>query len=153
MTKYQIQKTEVILVESKKDIPALTVMDGNYISIMPLANAGKKNLFLIYDVLHSVLEKKVGYFLDDTKKYKTNFKKMIAHGEKYYPFMKDLKFIQSNFGYRPIPNKIKGSSRKTRIIHHKTKPGIYSILEGKFISAPLIAEQLIFIMKKNKTIS
>jgi len=149
MAKYELQKTEVVLVKSKKNLPALTVMDGNFISIMPLANAEKQNLFLIYDANYSVVDREDGYFLDDTKKYSTNFKKMIKHGEKYFPFMKELKYVKSLYGFRPIPKEIIDASRKTRIVSHKKSPGIYSIFEGKFISAPLIAEKLAKLMKKD----
>jgi glycerol-3-phosphate dehydrogenase len=149
MTKYELQKTEIVLAKSNKDLPALTVMDGNFISIMPLANSQKQNLFLIYDVSHSVIDREDGHFLDDTPKYPTNFKKMIANGKKYFPFIKDLKYVKSLYGFRPIPKETANDSRKTRIVAHKKLPGVYSIFEGKFISASLIAKKLIRMMEKD----
>lgn len=143
MTKYIIQTTEVAITESKRPIPAMTIMDGEFVSLMPLACSKEQNIALIYDVIHSVVNKHEGYFLDDTKKYPSNLEKMIEHGEKYFPFMRELKYKNSLWGYRPIPVEAKGDSRTTRIVSHEGSPGVYSILEGKFISAPLIAERLV----------
>ena len=151
LTRYILQKTEVVVVKSKRDLPALTVMDGNFISILPFPS--EKGIYLIYDVIHSVIKKTEGYFLSDENHLPSNFKQMINHGEKYFPFMKDLKQVGSLYGSRPIPLDIEGDSRKTRIKSHKKHLGIYSILEGKFISAPLIAEELIIKMKKDGIIS
>lgn len=151
-TEYEMQYTEVALIESKKELPALTVMDGDFVSIMPLANKEKDRLYLIYDVLYSVIKKEKNNFVDDTQKFKSNYKKMLEHGIKYFPFMKDFEYKKSYFGYRPIPKNTKNACRKTRIIKHTKKPVVYSILEGKFISAPLVAKQLIRKMKKDKLI-
>jgi len=150
MTEYELQKTEIVVVRSKSELPALTVMDGNFISLMPLA--GTKEKYLIYDVTHSVINRKKGYYLNDKIHHPTNFEKMMEHGRKYFPFMDQLKFVKSNHGFRPIPLNIANDSRKTRILRHDRHPNIYSICEGKFISAPLIAEELIALMRKNKTL-
>lgn len=146
--KYRLQKTEVAVAKSKKSIPALTIMDGKFISIMPFAGMGE-NMVLVYDVENSILEEKEELFLDDTKKYKSNFDKMIEKGKKYFPLMKELEYQYSLLGFRPIPLDVVGDSRKTRILAHKSAPGIYSICEGKFISAPLIANNLINEIQKS----
>lgn len=140
---YRLQKTEVVVAKTEKKFPALTIMDGKFISFMPFAGMHNENMVLMYDVENSVLEEKEEFFLDDTKKYKSNFKKMVEKGEKYFPFMKGFEYQDSLFGFRPIPIDATGDSRKTRILSHKSATGIYSICEGKFISAPLIAERLI----------
>ena len=154
MTPYYLQTTEILVMKSKIPIPALTVMDGKFISVMPLASADKKeNTVLVYDVINSVVNQEKGYFFDDTKKYPSNINKIIEHGKKYFPFMGELKFVKSTWGSRPIPVDSFGDSRATRIISHRKHQGIYSILEGKFISAPLMAEELIDTMIKEKTIN
>jgi hypothetical protein len=150
MTKYFLQNTEVIVARSKGNIPALTIMDGPFVTLLPFTDGGvNSRLFLVYDVLNSVLEQKEGYFLEDERKYDTNWGKMIIHGKKYFPFFKDLEYIGSLFGSRPVPVENFGDSRQTRIKAHK-KEGIYSILEGKFISAPLIAIELVKRLKEDK---
>ena len=150
MTRYLLQRTEIIAVRSKKPVPSLTVLDGEFISVMQYGE--NPELYLVYDVIHSNVDKEEGYFLNHSKKYPTNLKKMIEHGAKYFMYMRELEYVESLYGSRPVPLKIAGDSRKTRIKSHKGAPGVYSILEGKFISAPLIAERLINQMKKDGVI-
>lgn len=149
MTKYFLQTTEVVVARSKKQLPALTIMDGKFISLMPLAGKDNKNLILVYDVINSVVDESLGYFFDDSKKFPSNFSKMIKHGEKYFPFMNDLEYVKSLWGSRPIPYETDGDARITRILSYENAPGIYSILEGKFISSPLIANKLVIKIKKD----
>lgn len=150
MTKYLLQNTEVIVARSKSTIPALTIMDGDFVTLLPFTDGGKDSrLFLVYDVVNSVLDQKEGYFLEDERRYDTNWGKMIKHGEKYFPFFRDLEYIGSLFGSRPVPAENIGDSRQTRIKSHGKNSGIYSILEGKFISAPLIAEELVKKIKED----
>lgn len=140
-TKYVLQRTEVAVVKSEENLPALTIMDGKFVSIMPLANS--ENRFLFYDVLNSVLRCDEGFFVEDNAKRESNFKKMIEHGDVYFPFSRKLIYEQSLYGTRPIRMGIAGDSRATRLVRSKSNPPVYSILEGKFISAPLIAENLV----------
>lgn len=151
MTEYILQKTEIPVVKSKKDIPAMTVMDGEFVSIMPLAS--EKNIFLLYDVINSVIRREQGFLLNEEEEKETKFKYIIERGRKYFPFVDDLQYVKSVYGYRPIPVKSEGDSRKTRIKTHNRYPGIYSILEGKFISAPLTAEKITLLMKEQGVIN
>lgn len=139
ITKYIFEEAEVAVVESKLKIPALTVMDGPYISILPFA--GKKNQYLVYDVTNSVIHKNIGYFYQQKKHTRSNWNKMLKQGLKYYPFFNELKYKYSLYANRPIPVNIKGDSRATRIIKQKYDIDFYSIKEGKLISAPYIAQQ------------
>ena len=143
MAQYKLQHTEVAIMKSKKYIPSITVMDGPFVSLMPYAN--RKNLYLLYDVVNSILDEKTGYFLKD-QKFKSNVNKMLEHSSKYFNF--DLEYVSSLYGSRPIPTKILDDARTTRIISHKKYKGIYSILEGKFISAPLIADKVVSLIQK-----
>ena len=103
---------------------------------------GHENHYLIYDVENSVVDEKEGYLYDDTKVYSSNYEKMVEKGHKYFPFMDELKYVGSLWGSRPIPVDSAVQSRTTRLKGYRSSPGFYSILEGKFISAPLIAEEL-----------
>jgi hypothetical protein len=147
MTKYRLQTTEVVVAKTEHDIPPLTIMDGNFISIMPYV--GHENHVLIYDVTNSIIEEKIGYFFNDSKSFSSNWGKMIKKGEKYFPFMHKLKYVCSLRGGRPIPIDSKIQSRKTRLKRYESSPGFYSLLEGKFISAPLMAKELIKMLKED----
>jgi len=144
--KYKIQYTEVIVVESKVPLPSITIMDGPFISIMKYA--GTDNQYLLYDVKNSTLHQEENYFVED-KNLESNFDKIIGHFREYFPFVDNLKFIESWRGYRPIPIEITDDARNTSIKKHEKYPGIYSILEGKFISATLIAEEINNLVKRN----
>ncbi len=140
MTKYRLQTTEVAVVKSYLDIPPLTIMDGPFMSIMPFA--GYNNHYLIYDVENSIIEEKEGYFYDDSKKHSSNLEKMLEKGKKYFPFIDNLEFVKSLWGSRPIPVDSDIQSRRTRLQKYTSSPGFYSLLEGKFISALLMAQEI-----------
>ncbi len=140
MTKYNLQIVEVAVVRCKQKIPALTIMDGPFISIMPYAR--RTDLYLVYDVENSVNYQKQTYLLDDSIKCRSNWDKMNQKGKIYFPFMDQLEYIKSLRAYRPIPLHDDNKDRSTKIESYKDCNGFYSILEGKFISALLIAKQL-----------
>jgi hypothetical protein len=141
MTEYVLQRTEVPIARSSTEVPALTVMDGEFVSVLPYGH--KQNYVLLYDVIHSVVHREKGYLYDDAKEYPTNWDRMLEHGERYFPFLRSLEYVGSLWGARPIPVRATGDSRMTRILAHRKQPGAYSIMEGKFISAPLIADRLV----------
>ena len=138
--KYKIQYTEVIVVKSEVPLPSITIMDGPFVSIMKYA--GTENLYLLYDVKNSTLYEEKNYFVRDIE-LNSNFEKIINHFSKYFPFAKELEYVESWRGHRPIPIEITDDARNTQILIHKKYPGIYSIQEGKFISATLIADQIV----------
>ena len=140
--KYLLQTTEVAVVECDDKIPALTVIDGPFITILPYV--GHKNKYLVYDVIHSIYDVYEGYYYENPDIVDSNWSKMLEHGRKYFPFMDKLKYVESLYASRPIPvNSSSDDERETKIITHKSVDGLYSILEGKFISAPVMAEKLI----------
>jgi hypothetical protein len=141
LTEYYLQTTEVVVAQYDGYLPALTVMDGPFITILP--NIGYDNEYLVYDVNHSVLDQKNGYYYYPPSKIKSNWSKMVGNGRKYFPFMDKLIYKRSIIASRPIPIKAVNDSRKTRFLRHENIKGLYSILEGKFISAPLAASLLI----------
>lgn len=129
------QNTIIPVVYSKKKIPGFTIMDGNYITILPLS--GKKNQYLIYDVKNSV------YYKKTSEKYlKIKYLRMIDKLNKYFDFDFQFKLLKILKGVRPVPLVDKMSRRSTIITKNKKGPIlIYSIREGKYISAPLIANK------------
>jgi len=146
--KYKLQKTEVLVVKSKTPLPPLTIMDGKFVSLMPLASDEKRESYLIYDVINSVIEQKEGYLLENSL-IKSNKEEILNHCRKYFPFVDNLEYVKSLYGARPIPLEAIGDSRTTRIKKHDSLLGVYSILEGKFISAPLIAEEFTLRLKQD----
>ena len=112
----------------------------------------KKNLYLIYEVKKSILNKKKLAIHKITTK-KNNFKSMIKRLSKYVNYTEDFIYKYSLYGYRPIPIKDISADRYTKINisdYHGIK--IYSIMEGKYISAPLIAKKLVNLLCKQHQI-
>lgn len=140
LTEYEFEETEIAVVNSEIDIPAMTIMDGPFISIMPYGS--HKNKFLVYDVVHSVMSRERGFFFTKTDHgNRSNWSRMLEHGKKYYPFFDKLKYEYSIYSHRPIPKNNKGDSRTTRTIKENYDIDFFSIKEGKFISAPTVALQ------------
>ena len=136
----KFQLAEVAVVESSIKIPQLTVIDGPFATIYPYA--GHTNKYLYYDVECSVNQETEGAMCPDFNPPISQWDKMKARGSKYYSFMDDLTYLKSNWATRPIPEEISNDARNTRVVKHDCLPCFYSIQEGKFISAPIIARDL-----------
>mgnify|MGYP001190560874 CR=1 FL=1 len=135
---YKQQLTEVAVIESKKYIPGITIMDGPFITIMPLVGSKKK--YLLYDVENSILKTSTNSV--SKMNAKSNYFKMNSKLKKYLKNYK-VKYLYSNFGYRPIPLKDFEANRSTKILTLKINDlKMINILEGKYISAPFIARNL-----------
>ena len=93
LTTYKFESTEVAVVESKAKIPALTVMDGPFITILPYA--GKENHYLVYDKVNSVTKEQVGTEYQSPTHGECGWNRMREHGLKYYPFF-NLWFSSGN---------------------------------------------------------
>ncbi len=137
---YTHQLTEVSVVESKKFIPGITIMDGPFVTIMPMI--GKKNKYLLYDVEHSILKKSKKPI--SMLKKKTNYTKMLKKLSRYINDKYKFKYIDSNYGNRPIPANDLGANRSTKILKiNYDGIKLINILEGKYISAPYVAKKLL----------
>mgnify|MGYP001218242173 CR=1 FL=1 len=134
---YKTQYTFIPVVKTKKKIPGLTVIDGPYLTIMPYSS--KKNHYLLYDVINSISKKPIS---KQNKLYR--YKRMLKRFNKYFPDDHNFKLVDFLDGTRPIPKKNTGDRRST-IIQKNMKFGvpIYSIREGKYISAPYIAKEFV----------
>lgn len=150
LTEYEFENTEVAVVGCDYEIPALTVIDGPFITIMPYG--GHEGKYLVYDVVNSVVSRSYGVEYDPNQKRESNWQLMLARGLKYYPFFKDLKYSHSLWANRPIPLRKEAQfndSRATRIVKHNYPINFYSILEGKIVSAPMVAEELADVIRKD----
>ena len=138
--KYKHQITEVVRIKCKKRYPGITIMDGPYATIMP--HIGKKNEYLLYDVINSILN--VSNRPVKKKNIKTNYKLIKKKLTKYINFTNDFKYIGSNYGTRPVPVNDNEANRSTKIIenYYNKKIKLITIREGKYISAPYISRML-----------
>ncbi len=146
---YKHQITEVAVFKSKVKFPGITIMDGPFTTIMPYV--GKKDHYLLYDVENSILKKSNNY-IEHFKK-KSNFKKMKEKLSKYLNFTNKISYVKSLYGYRPIPTKKNGDDRSTKIdISNYKGIKMFTFREGKYISAPFIANRFVNRLWKKKII-
>lgn len=139
---YCYQKTEVVVVSyDKAPLPAVTVMDGPFMTVLPYLQGGHRNKYVVYDVVSSVHEESVGEFMPQsfrTPQLTSKYEEMLDRGRKYFAFMDDLTPQTSLWALRPIPlTTLENDSRVTNLIKHDVHDCFYSVLEGKFVSAPL----------------
>ena len=139
---YCYQKTEVVVVSYEKSLlPAVTVMDGPFITVLPYLQGGHRNKYVVYDVVSSIHEEFVGEFMPEnfrTPQVVSKYGEMLSRGKKYFTFMSDLTPQTSLWALRPIPlTTLENDSRVTNLIKHDVHDCFYSVLEGKFVSAPL----------------
>ena len=131
--KYKFQFTSIPIIFCKKKIPGITVMDGPYITIMPFI--GKKDQYLLYDPKNSI----------SYKSYKNitsikNYNLILNKFKKYVDTNCKFKLKGFLLGTRPVPLQDKLADRSTKISLNKFhNTNIYTIREGKYISAPMLA--------------
>lgn len=131
--KNRSQFTSIPIIYSKKKIPGITIMDGPYITIMPFI--GKKNQYLLYDPENSV---NYASYKDITST--KNYSLIVNKFKKYVHIDYKFKFKGFLLGNRPVPIQDKSADRSTKISLNKfDKTNIYTIREGKYISAPMVA--------------
>jgi len=148
--KYNHQITEVAVVKSNIKFPPITIMDGPFITIHPYQ--GVKNQFLLYDVERSILSKNSKSLLAFKKK--TNFKIMKRKLSKYINFVNEMTYIKSLYGQRPVPINDKYADRSTKILKSEFENiKMYTFREGKYISAPYIADKFVKDLCKKKVIN
>lgn len=147
---YIYEETEIVVVKSDLKIPPLTIMDGPFITILPYI--GHPGEYLIYDVVNSRLNT-----IEDShyKKQicKSNHEKILENCKNYFEFMNNIEYVKSLYASRPIPKTAINDSRITRIKKHKNTKNtlpLYSIVEGKFATAPYIAKKFVETLENNK---
>ena len=106
LVKLKIQDVIVPIFELQEERIGLTIMDGDFCSILPKGN--EKNIFLLYHVKYSVIKNTVGYFVpnewrkDDTNIYE-KINRIYKESEKYFTFLKRCKRISYWRSYRVLP--------------------------------------------------
>jgi len=122
----------------------LTIMDGDYCSIMP--NGVKENKFLLYHVKHSVIQSSNSKITNLKKDISDNLELIKKDSVRYYPFLKDVKYTDYWRTIRVLPIN-KNDERLTKIITYIDKPNFITIFSGKVSTCVVIAKKI-----KNKLV-
>ncbi|CAB4130324.1 FAD dependent oxidoreductase [uncultured Caudovirales phage] len=129
----------------------LTVMDGDFCSVMP--KGFEKNTFLLYHVKNSVLKESVGIYppsewLQNDENINDNINSIYLESSKYFPFLNDCKKIGFWRTIRALP--INNDDGRLSTFTHNIIGGkeIFSVLSGKITTCWLIAEKIKNTLKK-----
>lgn len=135
-----------LLVPNKKikNIEAITIMDGNFVSLYPR----NKNNFSISSVIYTPIKKfgnkeTINKILKEhQKKNKKNLikKKLIYHFNKFVDIKLDVKNSKLEYA---IKTKIKNDKNSLRTANFIKNKKTISILCGKLDAAPIIYEQIV----------
>jgi hypothetical protein len=137
--KFKLQDVIVPIFEYNHPKVGLTVMDGPFCSIMPKGNA--PNQFLLYHAKYSILKETEEIDLIPSKNISYNLKMIKQDSSKYFPFVKDVKFIDYWRTFRAIPI-TENDERLSKIITYPTHPNFITVFSGKINTCVKIAKQI-----------
>lgn len=137
--KFKLQ--DVIIPIFKYNYPkiGLTVMDGPFCSIMP--KGSNNNQFLLYHAKYSILKETLEENIIPLEDISLNLNLIKEDSSKYFPFIKDVKFIDYWRTTRVIPITT-NDERLSRIITYSNKPNFITVFSGKVTTCVKIAKQI-----------
>lgn len=122
----------------------VTVMDGPFCSLMP--KGFNQNHFILYHVVHSVIQQHVGYHSVDWSPI-DGFVELdiIEHSKSFYPILADMQLRDSWITTRIVlPDQELDDARPTKLIKHDEN--MYSIFSGKLTTCVYAAESVLDIL-------
>ena len=143
---YNLQEMCKIMIKSEKF--GSTILDGEFPSILPIAN--KKNEYLFAHVKYSQLVKIKSKKIPKkifSKNIPSQIKKTIEKSKKFMKILEKAKLIGSFRVIRAVNIDKESDSRKSEIITHKN--GNLSIFSGKIITVETIGKEISNLLKKN----
>lgn len=152
LIKLKIQDVIVPIFEFNNDKIGLTIMDGDFCSIMP--KGSEKNRFLLYNVKYSVIKSIEGYYIpenwkNDTDNVNEKINEIYKDSLRYYTFLNKCKRISYWRTYRAIPINSNDERLSSIYINKYNEKTIYSVLSGKITTSCLVAEKIIKEVNKN----
>ena len=137
---YNLQQMAVIKIKKFPRFGA-TVMDGEFPSILPVANT--KDLYYFAHVKYSQIIKKISNSIPSEffvkKNYISNYKKILKESLNYFLILKYAEYIRSFYSTRLVKKNI-DDSRMTEI----TEPvkNYFNVISGKIITAEHITDKI-----------
>jgi len=141
---YEFQQTLVFEVSSKAKSFGLTVVDGDFVTILP---RGFSDNFLIYSPLPSVLNRYVGesvprnWNFDDKPMIESSFNKVSERARNYAPVLGEISLTNVLTAIRALQPFVSKTDQRISF-HTNPYPNFYDIRSGKIDHAIEIAESL-----------
>lgn len=142
----RIDLTEVLVITLKIPPISITVIDGQFATLIP---TGNKNEFTLYHVKESILDRYVpeNGLIKKNWKRKSNRDAIIRESTKLYPVLKDAVVTESRIVHRAVrAYKEHDDSRVVDLIEHGF--GCWSILSGKILTSVTTGKKVAEIIKK-----
>jgi hypothetical protein len=117
----------------------LTIMDGNYCSIMP--KGFNNNLFLLYHVKHSVLQESPDPITLSKIDTDVIYETIRNDSKKYYPFLENVKFIDYWRTIRVLPIN-DNDERLSKIVNNLASKKVITVFSGKVSTCVIVAKQI-----------
>lgn len=140
--KFQLCVMPILEAENNNFDPiGITVMDGPFCSLMP--KGFNKNHFILYHVVHSVVQQHVGYHSTEWSPI-DGFVEMdiMDLSQSFFPIISELKLRDTWITSRIVlPNQELDDARPTLMLNHA--PNIYSIFSGKLTTCVDAANELL----------
>jgi len=140
--KLKFQDVIIPVFEFKHDKLGLTIMDGEFCSILP--NGNKVNSFLLYNVKYSVLNQNEGfeYEYDRDYKLKNEIEEIYNMSKNYFNFLDESKHVDYLRTIRTIPINDDDGRMSVFDINIIDNKKIISVLSGKITTCWFIADQI-----------
>ena len=153
--KLKLQDVIVPIFKMNSDKIGLTIMDGEYCTIMP--KAFDENTFLLYHVKHSVLKQIEDYVIpndwvnNDPDYINDKINKIYESSKTYYPFLKDCEKISYWRTVRALPINDDDERLSTLTLNNVGDKKIITLLSGKITTCWLMSEKILKILNENTT--
>ena len=141
----KMQDVVIPILKLEMDRIGLTIMDGPFGSIMP--KGFEKNMFLLYDVVESVLEQSLTEDLSGDSN--VDFDKFIAKSQSMYPFLERSNIVDSWRTIRALPIN-RNDARVSEIFLFENEPKLISILSGKIATCNKLALEILLYLKSGE---
>ena len=137
--KFKLQDVIIPIFEFNHPKIGLTIMDGPFCSIMP--KGFNTNQFLLYHAKYSILKETLKESITPLKDISLNLNLIKEDSSKYFPFIKDIKFIDYWRTIRAIPI-TNNDERLSKIITYPNQPNFVTVFSGKITTCIKIAKQI-----------
>ena len=151
--KLKLQDVIVPIFKMNSDKIGLTIMDGEYCTIMP--KGFEKNTFLLYHVKHSVIKQIEGFEIpdnwinNDSNYIEDKINKIYNSSLVYYPFLKNCEKISYWRTTRALPINNNDERLSTLTINKIGNKNIISLLSGKITTCWIMAEKILKILNED----
>jgi len=148
--KLKLQDVIVPIFKMNFDKIGLTIMDGEYCSIMP--KGFEENTFLLYHVKHSVIKQVDDYlvpdnWINDDEYINDKLDKIYESSSHYYTFLKECERISYWRTTRALPINYNDERLSELTFDKVGDKKVISLLSGKITTCWLISEKILNLLK------